>query len=281
MRALALLLLLALPASAIAPVGARSPAVIARAAPVDTCGAPPSTDLRVWLDARSVDGAGNATLANNDPVSTWVDLGSIGDDPGTATGSMMPTFIASCISGAPCVRFDGGDRILSATAASYAFLHDGTGSTIYTVAKTSASAIGTVVSTATGGNAVRGIGHRYNTTFRAGFFMSDGSALRVNLNSGNNALTSGAFDIMASRLFNEATPARVFVNGTQVASGGTATFSSSDPATALSVGATSAAGSFLTGDIIHVLIYADAHDDAERGAVETWIECVHGEMPVS
>lgn len=247
-----------------------------------TCGDPPSTALAVWLDGRSIDGADNATLANLDPITTWTDLGSIGDDPTQGGASTLkPTFIASCVNGLACARFDGGDFLRATTASNYTFLHNGTGATIYSVVKTSASALGHIAATATGSSTVRGVGHRYNTTFRANFFMSDGVALRVSATSAINAFVADTFNVMTSRLVNESPPARVFLNGTQVDSGGTATFSPDPPVVALTIGANSASASQLTGDVAQILIYADAHDDTERGEVEDWIDCVYGVMPVA
>jgi hypothetical protein len=242
-----------------------------------TCGDPPSTNLRVWLDARNIDGLGNASLADNDPITTWQDLGSIGDDPTQGGASTLkPTFIASCTGGKACARFDGGDFLRATTAANYIFLHDGTGATIISVVKTSASAIGTIIATASGAPAVRGVGHRYNTTFRASYFMSDGVSLQLNVSAANNTVGTAVFNMMASTLVNVATDLDVFVDGSSVATGTVVTFSGAAPAAALTVGAASSGASNLTGDVLQVLIYGGAPDLSQRTAVETWVECVYG-----
>jgi hypothetical protein len=247
-----------------------------------SCGDPPSTNLRVWLDGENIDGLGNATLANNDPITTWEDLGSLGDDPtqpGAAT--LKPTFIASCTNGKPCVRFDGGDFLRATTVANYAFLHDGTGATIISVVKTSASAVGTIVATANGAAAARGVGHRINTTFRASYFMSDGAALQVNANGANNTVSTAFFNVMTSSLVSAATDLTLSVDGVSVATATGAAFSAGAATSALTVGATSANNVNLTGDVLQVLIYAGAPDAGEIALAESWIECTYGNMPVA
>lgn len=252
-----------------------------RRTPAVSCGDPPSTSLSVWLDGRSIDGADNATLANNDPITTWTDLGSIGDDPTQASAFSKPTFIASCVNGEACARFDGGDFLRAVTAANFIFMHDGTGATIYTVVKTAASATSALAATSTGSAGSRGVLHRYSTLLRAAYFMADGTTLQVSLTDAVGLLTSGAFDTMTSTLANVATPGAIFVNGAAAASGGTASFSALAPAAALTIGASATGGNMLAGDMVQMLIYAAAHDATERGVVEDWVDCVYGEMPVT
>jgi hypothetical protein len=280
---LALLLALCVPVTADATafrLHLRGDRAVATAAQYGDCGNPPSTSLRVWLDGQSVDGAGNSTLANNDPITTWTDKGSLADSPTQGGASTLkPTYIANCLNGKACARFDGGDFLRATTAANFTFLHDGTGATVYTVVKTSASALGTIAATATGGAAVRGMGQRYNTTFRASFFMSDGTSLQINANAANNSVTNSSFNIMTSTLIDTATDLNVFVDGTSVATASAAAFSGSAPAAALTIGATSAGASNLTGDVLQVLAYAAAHDATQRAAVRAWAACVYGSFP--
>lgn len=239
------------------------------------------TALAVWLDGDSVDGANNATLVNGDPVTTWVNRGSIVDNPTQATGASKPTFITGGIAGKPVVRFDGGDFLRAVTASNYTFMHDGTGCTIYTVVKTGASALGNIVATSTGAGTSRGVGQRLNTLFRASFFMSDGAALQVLIEGANNTVGTNVFDVLTNRIVNETPPARIYVNGTEVVSGGTPTFSALAPAFPLAIGARGDGALPITGDLAQVLIYAAAHDATQRAAVLAYFTAKYGTFPVA
>lgn len=246
-----------------------------------SCGAPPSTSLSVWLDSTDVDGNSSPDALNNgDPVTTWVSKGSVTDNPTQGGASTLkPTYTTNCIGSRPCLRFDGGDWLRATTASNFTFMHNGAGSTVYTVVKTSASAIGTIVATSTGSAASIGMGHRYNTSFRASYYNADGTTLNINLNSANNAVGTSLFDVMTTTLGNHVNPGTIYVNGTQVAASGTVAFSAAAPAGAMTIGATTAGGSNLTGDVLQVLVYAAEHDATQRAAVQTWLTCTYGSFP--
>ena len=233
---------------------------------------PNDTTLQVWIDDRDYDGALNASLVDNTVVSSIVNKGLLGGTF-TAAGALRPTyFAAGGLAGGSGARlvFNGANKLTSSLAASaFTFMHGTTASAIYTVVKNAAATAATLVATSTGGATSTGIGHRINTTFRASYFMSDGTALRVNFNAGNNTTSNGAFDTMVSTLttgsFN------MYVNGVSVGSAAPALFSASAPANTLAIGATPTTLLPLTGDIVLVLIYSTAHTAPERAAVEAWI----------
>ena len=66
--------------------------------------------------SQSVDNSYNSTLANNDPVTTWKNLGSSALNITQATGSAKPTFLTSFTASQPIVSFDGGDVLVSSAA---------------------------------------------------------------------------------------------------------------------------------------------------------------------
>jgi hypothetical protein len=63
--------------------------------------------LVLWLDADAIDG-----LNDGDPVTTWEDQSSEGNDATQATGSAKPTYQTNELNGKPIVRFDGTDDAL-------------------------------------------------------------------------------------------------------------------------------------------------------------------------
>lgn len=70
---------------------------------------------KLWLFA------GSLSLTNNDPVSSWVDSSSSGNDVAQATGGSQPLYKTNIINSLPSVLFDGTDDFLaSGTAAAAA-----------------------------------------------------------------------------------------------------------------------------------------------------------------
>jgi len=61
-------------------------------------------------------------LANNDPVTTWTNLGTVASADAAQSGAstLKPTFLSSCINGEACIDFDGGDYLRTAAFTSNA-----------------------------------------------------------------------------------------------------------------------------------------------------------------
>lgn len=74
-------------------------------------------DLLFWYEADAIVG-----LSDNDPVSTWEDLGPHGLDL-TQSGSARPTFQENILNSLPAVQFDGTDDFMSTV--SNVHKHDG------------------------------------------------------------------------------------------------------------------------------------------------------------
>jgi len=83
--------------------GGMAAAIVSAATPA-TLAVPVIDGLNLWLDASNIDGAGNTTLTNGDPVDTWTDLAS-GNDMSKGA-STAPVYVASASNGEPAVRFD-------------------------------------------------------------------------------------------------------------------------------------------------------------------------------
>lgn len=115
---------------------------------------PDFINLRLWLDSLDVDGLGNTTLANGDRIAAWVNKGSLGGAFAQPTALSQPVFgVATGPGGAKAgVTFNGAEFMVSSLPASaFTFLHDGSGSTIYSVTKSAFSGDYVVIGTSSGG----------------------------------------------------------------------------------------------------------------------------------
>lgn len=232
--------------------------------------------------AQSVDGSYNSTLADSDPVATWENLGSSALDVTQGTAANQPTLRTSIVGGNPVVRCDGGDNLAAATASDWAFIDDGTGSTLDTMTMASTSAVMTIASTSTGSGTNKGFGHRYNTTFRGSFFIASGLTVSINLTGANNTLPSGTFSSLVTTVDDAASPkVTLYANGSSIASGSNILVAGS-PANPLTLCATPTPTFALTGDLFRVIIYQSALDATQRGinqAVDEW--ALGGTLPVT
>jgi hypothetical protein len=80
---------------------------------------PPGTPS-LWYDGSDIDGdlSYNSAYTDGDPVTTWVDKGSLSVNATQATGSAKPTYKASGgPGGSPYLKFDGGDNLFTGSAA--------------------------------------------------------------------------------------------------------------------------------------------------------------------
>lgn len=87
-------------------------AVAAASAPT-----PPGTPS-LWFDGSDIDGDGtyNSAYTDGDPVTTWVDKGSLGVDATQATAAAKPTYKAGIgPNGSDTILWDGNDVLTTAT----------------------------------------------------------------------------------------------------------------------------------------------------------------------
>ena len=224
----------------------------------------------LFLDGDDTDGSANSTRTNGVAFNDWLNKGTLGGTFSNATGTQQPLFAASLLNGRAGATFDGvDDRLVSSLPmSSWAFLHNGNGATIYSVVRTSTSAVHTIAATSTGAAASIGVLHRYNTGFAASYAMADGTALRIAINGAAASVNTGLFDVMASTLASADTPdASVYVQGTSVITGNAAAFTASNPSSSLVVGANPSGAFPLAGDMVLLLADNTSHDAAKRAAV--------------
>jgi hypothetical protein len=96
------------------------------------------------FSAQNIDGSFNSTLADNDPISTWENLGSSALDVTQGTAGARPTYIANSTTiNQPVVSTDGGDSVASsADVTNWNFLHQADTVSVYHVGLLSTSAAG-------------------------------------------------------------------------------------------------------------------------------------------
>lgn len=235
--------------------------------------------LQVFLDGSDTDGSSNSTRTNGVAFNNWINKGALGGTFSNGTGAQQPLFASSLLNGRAGATFDGvDDRLVSSLASSsFTFLHDGSGATIYSVVRTSTSAVHTIAATSTGAAASIGVLHRYNTGFAASYAMADGTAVRIAINGAAASVSTGLFDVMASTLASADTPdASVYVQGTSVITGNAAAFVGTAPAATLIVGATPSGTLPLAGDLVCLLVYVGSHDTAQRAAVLAALAAKYG-----
>lgn len=238
---------------------------------------PDAANLRGYLEGDNLDGANNSTLVNGNPVGSVVNLGTLGGTFAQGTLANQPLFSTTAGPGGTksALVFDGTDFLVSSLAASaWSFLHDGTGATIYSVVRTNASAIGTIVSTATGTAINRGVGHRYTTLFTTSYFMSDGAALQIVTSGAAASVVNGNFNLFTSTLSSADTPdANLYANGVMTGAGAdAAAFSALAPANTLTIGATPVGGSGLVGPVRRIMIFQGSHSPATQAAVLAYMQ---------
>lgn len=277
---LTLLLLLAMPAHTTAVrLGAVGDTAVSLQRTPPSAPVVPSTNLQVYLDGSDTDGTSNATRTNGVAFNDWLNKGALGGTFSNATGTQQPLFASSLLNGRAGATFDGtDDRLVSSLPmSSWAFLHNGNGATIYSVVRTSTSAVHTIAATSTGAAASIGVLHRYNTGFAASYAMADGTALRIAINGAAASVNTGLFDIMTSTLASADTPdASVYVQGVSVTNGNAAAFTASNPSSTLIVGANPSGGFPLAGDLVCLLIYDVSHDNTQRAAVLAFLAAKYG-----
>lgn len=260
----------------------------------DGCGDPPQTNLVAWFDGRDIDGSNNSTLTDRGTIGTWVSSGTTGGlTQGTAAA--QPHFVADCShTGQGCVRFDGGDRLTATTASEWTFLNSGADSSVYLVwiaendnpnaLYVLASSQATVL-----GSTSRGVTWWFDDRSgsaredRAALYMSSGTVANFNYVGVDNTLPQRKWHTFATVLNDDGgvgTDLDLYVDNalsTSLAVSGT--YSALDPSSALNIGSAVGGTSPMSGDIAQVLAYSAAHDATGRAAVQSWIDCVYGDMP--
>lgn len=85
----------------------------------------------LWLDAADT----STITASGGAVSQWNDKSGNGKHLAQTTAAAQPTTAASTLNGRNVLTFDGGDWLQASTANDWTFLHDGSASTVWIVAR--------------------------------------------------------------------------------------------------------------------------------------------------
>ena len=140
------------------------------------------TGLKAWYDA-----ADTATISvTGSSVTQWNDKSTNAYNVTQGTGAKQPQSGTTTLNSKNVIAFDGGDRLVAATAANWKFLHDGTNCLLGIVVKWSSSSDPNQAFTALATNSLD------DTTFTgAGFGMEDRAAASLN-NALRTSITKGS-----------------------------------------------------------------------------------------
>lgn len=226
--------------------------------------------------------------ADSDPISTLTDQSGNGYNL-TSSGSNRPTCKTGIVNGHRVARFSSASSqyLAGASAADWAFLHDGTGSTVIDVVKFN-TASGTQALWATGGYAGAQIGvdvyHNFSTGQTAGGGANGTTGImsllpKTSFTAGRWHCITRNFKYTASVGMEGATgtDAALYIDGMLGAHGAAlASPSTSSPAYALQCGRmfdlSSVATFHFDGDLAARFIFRRCLDDDTLQAVWAWIE---------
>jgi len=237
---------------------------------------PDAANLRAYMEGDNLDGANNSTLLDGDAMASVVNLGTLGGTFTQGTLANRPLFsLTAGPSGTkPALTFDGTDSLVSSVAAaSWAFLHDGTGATIYALVKTSASAEGTLVATSTGGGASIGVIHRYSAGFAVSYAMNDGVSFKLLATAPAASVTNGSFDMSTSTMAVADTPdLSLYANGVSVVTANSGGFTAAAPAGSLAIGTRAGGTIGVIGSYRRLMVYGVSHTPAQVAAVLAYMQ---------
>jgi hypothetical protein len=224
--------------------------------------------------------ANELSLADGDPVATWVDTSPAAKNV-TAVGAARPTYRANgWPGGKPCVSFAAGNILQAASAADWKFLSDGSGYTVFVVWRTTDAPGLTreygLWSTQEGDTTRVGSYGLYNSggadTDKLYFvqYRGVGDTEVFHCNANNAAPTR----VIYNHCFQfDGSNASLFNWGSSLATAAlSASASSSNPEGALTIGDLVGGGLSLNGDIAAVVICKGALNAADLAAVNATLE---------
>lgn len=225
----------------------------------------------LWLDA-----ADTSTITESGgAVSQWSDKSGNGRHVTQATAANQPTTGSATQNGRNVLSFDGGDRLVASTAATWTFLHDGTDHAIWIVSRrpSSVAAAGLIATTDAGGS-------------RLGLFVIQTDTLyqhllygQLNVVTVNNNPTVSTANWQVGQIIadpDNATAAnrsriRVNAGAEQTASTATGGVSGTAPNHAITIGSYGGGGNPLTGDIAEVVIVPSVPSTAQIASMRSYL----------
>jgi len=219
---------------------------------------------QLWLkaDAGTYQDAAMTTPASidTDPVGGWQDQSGSGNHVTQTTAGNKPALKLNIKNGLPVTRFDGGDYLIRAIAASTSLI------SVFAVTQTAAAA-GTVYQQRLEGNAtpIKGALFIETNLWRARH-RNDATAIKT-LTGANSGLWN-AWGIVWNNI-----NMYLYQNGVLGASDAIAGVTTIDKMIVGADNNTGAGtfGTYLTGDIAEIVVYNSALSDANRILVETYL----------
>lgn len=216
---------------------------------------PPSfADLVLWVKPETLSG-----LSDNDPVTSWPDSGSQGNDLNSTLDA--PTYKLNEINGVAGVRYNGTTEFLNATSV-------GTTSTEYTMF------VVLKMDSATGTEGIVRVGE---LTGGYGFLKSAGS--REVLHRAVADCVDGSATTNAelwSAVRTSAPLLKFFLNGSGTAVTNDTSSCNAPDGSIIHTGRFSAVGLYFDGVICEILIYEVALGDTDRQTVENYLKAKYG-----
>jgi hypothetical protein len=223
--------------------------------------------------AQNIDGQYNATLTLDDPIETWVNMGTSEFDLAQGTLANRPLFKTDLFAGGiPTVFFDGADDFLNATTSAVSdwnYLHNGTGSTVHANVRINDSSVAhTIVATHRNVTSQRGYSLYQLTDRRTMSVISDGTGWVTPLTGTNelNLMPRDQWYIPQVQLGSSITPFvhSVSTNGIRrTLLNNTISFSSDDATAVLRCGAMTDGTSPFLGHMASVILYSSVLTDAQ------------------
>lgn len=211
--------------------------------------------LQLWLDASQ------ESFNDDDPVATWTDRSTAGNDATQATEADKPLFKTNILNSQPIMRFDGTDDFLSNTSPVTGSTHR----TQFFVVKAN-------------GNTVTDGFVKWGDEASSGldWLVTPEVAVRVNGSKVfNTAMGTSNFRILTIR-FDGTTTGDIdgWLDGSAlgVTSSSGATINTTSTANdAIGKTIITAADEFFSGDIAEIIVYDSALSVGNRGTVETYL----------
>jgi hypothetical protein len=238
--------------------------------------APPTTGLKIWLEADSLG------LNDNDPVTTWTDLSGNGFNATQVTSGLKPLFKTNIINGKSVVRFDGADDYLSIAALS--IWNNVASGSIFVVCSDTNNGGGTADHQMTyWSNGTSSTASRFALKTRAGstaFIQAAGRRLDTDTVVGSNGTFVSGFHVILGEANWSGGTITSYIDGTASTptaySSGAGNTSATDSLTAYIGGSGSVITSFFPGDIAAVFVYQPALSSTGKDILNNYLSNKYG-----
>jgi hypothetical protein len=192
------------------------------------------TGMVLWLAADDL------SLTDGDPIGTWADQSTAGNDATQSSGIVRPTFKTNQVNGLPVARFDGNDKLDSALSMSSAAC------TMLAVLKPTGTGYRTILAA----NLAAGLQWRIDDTTN---YQTLNSEYTTAVATSTNAVTS-AFHVIAAT-FDDGTSYAFKFDGSASGSGSHSVTLTAGRTAVIGSAPGTFGGEWFTGDIAELLVY--------------------------